>query len=694
MAVCATTLSAMAWTWVGQAPQSGESYYLYTKNQDKFVNDANGLDGTPTVLWTIGGTPTDNYTLTSAAGNQFAMYRVQTGTIPFIGTPIYSYNVYTNATDKSGADINMSSSWNEEAQAYSLYRQDKNTNWSGDRNVASTASGLKVNKDASAEFRFVTEAEATAYANRVITFSATVGNAPVAGGSPTASLSVASYELQSYAEHSETKSVATFTANKANGYNFEGWFSASDFANDHRVSASEVYTVDLSYDLQSVTLYAKYSRSAVAPEISQLKTDLDWYTTYQFSELFESTSAGAITVSYQGAALSELKTRNESSITLSITQAAIAGKYTAITTPVELTFRVAPVEHFPAVLLDEPNESSKVEANDVYDLVWQNESGQEAGVLSFDYYTTGAATRPNPKVYQLLNGSWEFVEDYAKTTSWRTISGLVLNPAATGVRFEFAGTGLGSARVRNVLVTRRSYLASATESIEEVGEIGSPVEAAIVVDFGNIHTVQYELTDIAPATANIVLTTNDVPANGALEYGQYSFLVQAASEVADTITATAHFFTTEGEDLLIPITIAYPSVAPELEEQTLSWLVDEEDLSVLSLDLYEVGTELMLVEDIVASDKNLPVTLVSSNPNVIAIEEGMLVIRGAGTTTLTATQEGTEEVAAAEPLVLTIQVVGTATALTNTSASAEVRKVLAGNKLLIIRGEKVTCLIY
>lgn len=154
MAVVLTSVSAQAGVWVGETPVVGKSYYLYSTLQNKFLNDNNGFDEEDaTTLWTVGGTFNTSYTLTSQNGNQFAMYREQTGTILFV--PQYAYYVVTNATGKSGSDVTLSSGLSD--GKYSICRQDKNDNWSGDRNVQSTSEGLSRVKDASFEWLFISE---------------------------------------------------------------------------------------------------------------------------------------------------------------------------------------------------------------------------------------------------------------------------------------------------------------------------------------------------------------------------------------------------------------------------------------------------------------------------------------------------------------------------------------------------------
>ena len=140
--------TANAYNWKGSKPIPGEKYYLYTKNQNKFLNDNNGLDdyNKNNTQWTMGGTFPSPYTLTSTTstnGKQLAMYREWEYTK-------YHYYLVTNATGKSGNDIKFASELDNNGY-YSIYRANKWSAPSDDRNIASTTNGIQRIPDASHE---------------------------------------------------------------------------------------------------------------------------------------------------------------------------------------------------------------------------------------------------------------------------------------------------------------------------------------------------------------------------------------------------------------------------------------------------------------------------------------------------------------------------------------------------------------
>lgn len=172
--IAGISVQAQTWTWTGETPAAGNSYYIYTVNQKKFLNDNNGLDSSPTILWTIGGTFSSNYTLTSSNSKQFAMYRSGS-----IGNRVY--NVVTNATGQSGDNVNLESALSD--GKYSIYRQSKTgSNWSGDRNVVSTSTGITRQSDASYEWKFITQDQVNARAKYITawnTLSPCAGEKPI-----------------------------------------------------------------------------------------------------------------------------------------------------------------------------------------------------------------------------------------------------------------------------------------------------------------------------------------------------------------------------------------------------------------------------------------------------------------------------------------------------------------------------------
>lgn len=226
-----TANAQQTYKWKGSKPIPGEKYYLYTKNQNKFLNDNNGLDdyNKNNTQWIMGGKFPSPYTLTSTSGNQFAMYR--TGK-----RPRYTYHLVTNATGKTGSDIELSSDssvLSDQIKYYSICRNSKTDNWSGDRNVNSTEKGgIKIGKEASYEWLFISQTEYNStlpYYFKATAITSTGGNANVSfdkstwSGTVTQTISLTDPNAPSLTADSLNTTVFFKAEVTEAGYAFEGW---------------------------------------------------------------------------------------------------------------------------------------------------------------------------------------------------------------------------------------------------------------------------------------------------------------------------------------------------------------------------------------------------------------------------------------------------------------------------------------
>lgn len=218
-----TANAQQTYKWKGSVPIPGEKYYLYTKNQNKFLNDNNGLDvyNKENTQWIMGGTFPSPYTLTSTGGNQFAMYREW-----------FKNYLVTNAKGKSGSDIQLSSSseLSPQNKCYSICRNSKNDNWSGDRNVNSTEKGIKIGKEASYEWLFISQTEYNStlpYYFKATANTSTGGNAQVSFDkstwSDTQTINLTDPNAPSLTADSLNTTFFFQAEVTEAGYAFEGW---------------------------------------------------------------------------------------------------------------------------------------------------------------------------------------------------------------------------------------------------------------------------------------------------------------------------------------------------------------------------------------------------------------------------------------------------------------------------------------
>ena len=145
-----TVVNQGEWIWAQDIVSASNSYYLYS-TVSGFLNDNNGFDNVPTILWTIGGTPLTSYTLTSSNSKMVAIYDES-----------FQSNISSNKTDKSGDDVLMASSL--EDGYFSLYRSNVLKIWgiTVNRNVYTVNGGLAIQADASYEWVFVSPAQVEA----------------------------------------------------------------------------------------------------------------------------------------------------------------------------------------------------------------------------------------------------------------------------------------------------------------------------------------------------------------------------------------------------------------------------------------------------------------------------------------------------------------------------------------------------
>ena len=259
------TAYAQTYHWIGSKPTSGGTYYLYTKNQGKFLNDNNSLDAynTTNTQWKMGGTFPSPYTLTSAGSKQFAMYREWNWTK-------YNYYLVTNATGKSGDDIKFASDPNN--GYYSIYRA-KSFTGDGNRNIISTTDGIQRTNEPSFEWLFISQTEYNStlpYYFAATAETTTGGKAEVSfdnstwGGTQTTSLK------DPNAPSLTTTSLSTTVTFKAEateaGYAFEEWQDGKG----NKVSELAEYTFSISSSSHnsgtptSVTLKAVFSKKTAS----------------------------------------------------------------------------------------------------------------------------------------------------------------------------------------------------------------------------------------------------------------------------------------------------------------------------------------------------------------------------------------------------------------------------------------------
>lgn len=632
IALVAMSIGTWAWTWTGETAAAG-SWYLYHPDWGFIHADASSSYPTKTVsdatIFTITATGTTATKLAYKVGNATYYLNNNNGTMLINTTGSNLYVRIGNATDGYYITTYSATSLNTSGSGNNRYLNV----WDGGAGWSRGNSGNKT------QWRFISADQMAVYNARNLAFSATIANvADLAAGAVSASVKVSSYELQNYADREGTKSKATFVANSIAGSNFEGWYSDADFTN--WVSSSATYTIDLSYEKQTATLYAKYVQGAVSTVITRELTNLDWYTTYAIADLFNSNNPNPMVVTRDGVAITELTTKNESSITLKVSQAAVTDEYEAAT-DVEFTFAVAPATVCePVVIFSNAAESSKIENNDMAKYDW----GFAADVrsISFDYKCAFAS---NKTIYldQLVDGEWKNVWSSNDRPTGYTNKNVDLSTnheSANAIRFRMPASGIasGSMYVKNVVINGENGISVPEKrdtTLTEVNDLTNIDGGVIELGYTSVATIQYEITDVAATNGNatVVLTPQETIDNECGNFGAYHFnVVATSSERVSVITANAHFFTSDGYDKVVPVKVELTK-----QSQTLSWT---------SAENIEINVDGELSASATATS-GLDVAYSSSNESVVKYENGAWVVVGAGEATIYADQAGNDSYEAA-----------------------------------------------
>ncbi|MBR2167275.1 MAG: InlB B-repeat-containing protein, partial [Paludibacteraceae bacterium] len=124
------------------------------------------------------------------------------------------------------------------------------------------------------------------------------------------------------------------------------------------------------------------------------------------------------------------------------------------------------------VLENQSDDQSVWYGNTCHEHTWSDENA--AGVVHFQIYKNGGSIDPGYKVQQYLNGEWQDVTSKKTdhTTDW-TWKSEALNSAAKGVRIW--GSGSLYNHVKNVYVTRATYLNAANITITKQADGNTPV---------------------------------------------------------------------------------------------------------------------------------------------------------------------------------------------------------------------------
>ncbi len=197
----------------------------------------------------------------------------------------------------------------------------------------------------------------------------------------------------------------------------------------------------------------------------------------------------------------------------------------------------------------------------------------------------------------------------------------------------------------NILVTPAIYLEKKSETITfPATESGKTGNTSINFDWAN--KPDYILARVIDDAAGVFAITDNTNLFGGScgDYGTSTVKLNFKPTTPGTYTANLALYVGESTeaDLIVPIT-ATAIRTP----QFITWTQDLATLNPTQGNSYDLSA---------SASSGLAVTFSSSNENVARIEGGKLVVVGAGSATITATQAGNENFAAATPIEKSISV--------------------------------------
>ena len=145
-----TVVNQGEWIWQTDDVTSGNNYYVYS-TVSGFLNDADGFDTNPTVLWNVGGKFNSEFSLTATSGKTLAIYDKD-----------WKWNVKTSSTYSDG-NITLDSNYSD--GYYSLFRKGgaHATFGYGSYFVGSNNGSLEMRSSDSFEWQFISPAQKAAY---------------------------------------------------------------------------------------------------------------------------------------------------------------------------------------------------------------------------------------------------------------------------------------------------------------------------------------------------------------------------------------------------------------------------------------------------------------------------------------------------------------------------------------------------
>lgn len=277
-------------------------------------------------------------------------------------------------------------------------------------------------------------------------------------------------------------------------------------------------------------------------------------------------------------------------------------------------------------VLDAPDEQNfSTVSSTEYDL-----DGRPAGALTFEAKCVSILGfwGGDLHVDQYVNGTWSKLTSvsFAAKDTYYTFGPFDLDRKATKIKLYTQTGAIGKKYMQNVKVTMASYVETepAVLTMPDT-ELGTATTSSFTVSYSNVAQLNVSSNNNTLFTPNITTITE----SGTGKYGAATVTITYKPVQEGTQQATI----TIGNGMQ-QATVQVQGTAVKKQQQ----IVWKENLDVLS--------QGVTVENAATATSGLSVTLASDNEAIIAVEDGKLVAKSAGTASIMATQTGNEQWAA------------------------------------------------
>ncbi len=263
--------------------------------------------------------------------------------------------------------------------------------------------------------------------------------------------------------------------------------------------------------------------------------------------------------------------------------------------------------------------------------VWINSSLAIGGIKLKEYYADGSSK-------QLKEGR-DNVRD--------------LQVSRNAVKLEFyVNDGTLKKGVKNITLTQATYLETDVPSIDFGDiEVETTVNKTLTVSYSNLT----DIVEVANTNNNFTLSDNLSFGTGCGDHGSQNIEISVSPDTQGEMTDEIVIVSAD-KTLTIPVTI---NVVRKV--QAIEWTQDFSTTKITDT-----------LELTASSSSKLPVTYTSSNTEVAVVSEGKLTFLAAGTTEITASQEGNETYAPAQSMTKPVTVEQIASAVTTAPTASDI----------------------